>query len=177
MSLRQMGDDEMLERNKKRVRSLIKQIQETESLALKFHLFEEYILENNLTENDYLCFGKRYKNLYLSWGIYRCYFSKNKREITNSENGYEGYLWNIYVNTLDLYNSHKKYGLNDLRKHVFYLDDINSTFYCTDEQIENFLNELNSWYLSALEECKASIKQEKIKKLENELAMLKVGEK
>lgn len=81
-------------------------------------------------------------------------------------------MWNIYINTVSLYASHKKYGLEDIKNKtpVVFYDDLNSTFYCTDEQVGGLLEALNEWYLYACEESKKAEKeirkQELLKELE-----------
>jgi len=151
-----------------------------EIFAKKFPMFKDYILRNKMIgeekENRYIEFGKRYKDLYLAWGIRRVkYSSKYDIYVTN----YEGedpdrFLFSLYFNSVSLFDSMNDFGLETLQEKakVFFFDKPNSTFYVEDEHIEQFLEEANKWVIKAQEMAR----QEKIdvrrKQLEEELKRL-----
>lgn len=53
---------------------------------------------------------------------------------------------------------------------IFFADKLNTTFYVTDENIESFLEALNTWVIAAYEELKTLRLNEQKIKLEAELA-------
>jgi predicted Zn-dependent protease len=149
------------------LKALKLKMQKAERFAEKIPCLSKTILENKFTgEEGVLHFGSKYKDIYLAWDINR-YFYKNGKNITN----YHGdvcdiYLFNIYINTLTLYNRHENFGIYEAMKDVkiFFTDHLNTTFYVTDENIGDFLEAINSWYLKAREDAKVLAKQERINK-------------
>lgn len=128
-------------------------------------------------EERHINFGERYKDLYLAWGINRIFFGKDDNtSITN----YRGekpnkHLFTVYVNTLTMYDSHEKYGIEDVENQtdVFFFDRTNTTFYATDNQIVALLDTLNDWYLKAAEQEDKKRKQENLRKAEAEFERAK----
>lgn len=126
-----------------------------EAYAKKIPIFQEQIINRKLTgEEDNASFGNSYKNIYLSWGISRLFYSPGKRSITNSHKSHEGYLFNIYVNSYSLFNVNENFNLYCRLENinVFFKDTLNSTFYIEDKYIHDFLEALNDWYIKALKE-------------------------
>ncbi len=85
----------------------------------------------------------------------------------------------IYINTLNIYSSHEKYGLEDVAKQtkLFFYDKINSTFYVTDEHIESLLDNLVAWKDKAMARAREDGKQGKIDKLQEQIDQLKGAQK
>lgn len=151
-------------------------MEKAEAFAEKIPLFEEKIIDGKITGEEYwYSFGEKYKTMRLAWGIRRGFYSKNNRRyVTNYEGDTECYLFNIYINTLDLFDSHYSVGLNEIANKVplFFYDGLNSTFYATDEQITDLLEAIHEWYLVAKEEVKKLKAQEALEKAMKEVEKL-----
>lgn len=148
-----------------------------QSFASRLRVFAEHIIEYKVTgEEHWHCFGKSYKNIYLQWGINRGYFkSGTSRYITNYEGEHSGFYFQIYVNCYAIFDEHQEFGLYEVTKglDIFFIDRMNSTFYVTDENIEPLLETLNTWCIDAFEKLKVYRAQERIARLEKELAKSK----
>lgn len=144
-----------------------------ESFAERVPLFKDKILSEKITgEEDWFLFCNSYKNLNTHNGIKRGHFvSGTSRSMTNFHDEHDCYCWTIYINTLGEYGSHAKYGLKDIFKDVsvFYFDGLNSTFYCTDAEIENLLEALNEWVIKARESAQNDRIDSDIREAETEL--------
>lgn len=144
-----------------------------EHFAERLPIFEKQIIENQYTGLEcWLKFGEYYKDMPFPWGINRGHYnSESNRVVTNYSKVYDCFLFCVYINTLTLFNTHKKYGLSDVENDtpIFFFDSTNSTFYATDEQIEGLLETLHSWYTKAKKENDSRIKQERIVKAQEEL--------
>lgn len=165
----------MIEQYKKEIKEMVKKMKSSERWAKKFPIFYDFIIANKIQE-DYLGrYGEKYKQINLVWGINRYFFEQ--RNITNYKGEYRGILWEVYINSLSLYNLSEKFELENIpnQTSVFFYDSANSTFYCKDEEIEGLLECLNDWYLKARELANKRFKEEEIKKLELALAKAKQG--
>lgn len=169
----------MIEIYKKELKELKERMEKAEKFANKIPVFKNIIIERKLTgEEDYIDFGSRYKDIYLAWGIKRCnYISGTNRTISNYDNeNYNVYVFSIYFNSLDLFGDgiYNNFGLEKIRDKVkvFFYDEINSTYYVEDEHIEEFLEEVNKWYLEAKKQVIKYRKEQEIKKLKEKLAEL-----
>ena len=168
----------MREEYVKELEDLKTKMGKAEKFAGKIPVFSKDILENKYTgEEPHINFGKYYKEIYFAWGVTRGYYSSakdSKRTITNFRGDYAGYFFNVYINTLTLYDLHENFGLYESLEEVdiFFTDAMNSTFYITDENIENFLDTLCGWYKNAISKVKSfKIEQEldELKKTEQRL--------
>ena len=160
---------------KQELKELTEKMEKAELFAEKFPIFKDFIIKNKINNETRPCnFWERYKDLCLNWGIRRFYYEDNTN-ITNCKKKYKWNLFNIYFNTLSLYDSHEKYWLEELWKidWVFFFDSSNSTFYIKDEWIEEFMEEANNWYNKALIEVKKDRREKEIKQLEEKLSKLK----
>jgi len=156
-----------------KVDQLIEKLIKAQEFANKLPIFKDYIIKNEIIESNWNKLGDRYKSIYLSWGINRGrYSSDSGRTVTNMKGEYDEILTNVYINSLNLYNRYDKYGLDILKELVFFYDELNTTFYIKDEQLESFFEALNEWYLDAREEAKKDFDREKIEKLQKELERL-----
>jgi hypothetical protein len=148
-----------------------------EKFAERIPCFRQFILDNKLDgTEDSVKFASSYNRIYFNWGLYRARFkSGTGRTITNYKWDYDKHLFRLYINTLSLYDSHEKFGLEKIleKSNVFFFDDLNTTFYVEDEHIEGFLEALNDWYVEALAQLEQHRKDEEIRTLENKLAQLK----
>lgn len=169
----------MIDIYKKELKELKERMEKAEKFANKVPVFKDKIIEKKLTgEENYIDFGSRYKDIYLAWGIKRCnYISGTNRTITNYDNNdYNVYVFSIYFNSLDLFGDgiYNNFGLEKIRDKVkvFFYDEINSTYYVEDEHIEEFLEEVNKWYLEAKKQVTKYRNEQEIKKLKEKLAEL-----
>ena len=157
--------------------TIIDKMIKAEKWAEKLPVFKDVILDSKISGKEpYYSYGRAYKSIYLSWGINRSKLSSGtNRPITNCTKEYDGYFWNIYINTISLYNANEDYGLSDINKNVnvYFYDKLNSTFYVTDEHIESLLEALNDWYIKALILNKEVNAKLELKKLEERLKELK----
>ena len=138
----------------------------TEKFAEKIPVFRQFILDNKLNgTEDAVQFAGSYKRIYFHWGLHRARFrSGTNRTITNYKGDHDKHLFMVYINTLSLYGSHAKLGLEKVLKKstVFFFDKLNTTFYVEDEHIEGFLEALNDWYIEAIVRLEQHKKEEEI---------------
>ena len=136
-------------------------------------IFADKIIKDKITgEEEWVRFDDIYKNLYLKWGINRGLFRSNSsRSISNYPKKHNCYLWCIYINTCDLYDSHEKYDLFLIpeKTPVFFYDYNNTTFYCQDSEIEGLLECLNDWYMTATIKNSDAASDKRISVLESEI--------
>lgn len=139
----------------------------------KIPLFKDIIINDKFTgDENWLKYTSRYKAIRLDWGVNRGLYGSS-RVITNYDGEHNGYLWNIYVNKLTIFGDIGSSVPIDDDIDCFFFDHMNTTYYCTDDQIENLLESLNAWYLKEKDNVDAYKKENKIKRLEQELAKLK----
>jgi len=157
----------------KELEDMKKRMLGAEILAKKLPYFSETILKLKISGDGAVNLGKEYKDMYLNWGINKCHYSL-ETPITNYEGDVHKWLYRIYINTLDLYDSHINYGLECVGKTTsFFYDRPNTTFYIKEENLIEFLDELNEWYRVARDKEMARQGEKQIEKLEKELAKLK----
>lgn len=167
----------MIKQYQDELKALKEKMAGAEKFAEKIPLFRQFILDNKLDgTEDSVKFASSYKQIYFHWGLHRARFkSGTYRTITNYTGEHDKYLFRVYINTLALFDTHEKFGLDDIpeKSTVFFFDKLNTTFYVEDGHIEGFLEALNDWY----DEANAQLKQykinEEISKLEKQLAKLK----
>ena len=153
----------MIEQYENEIKDLKKKMDIAEKFAETIPIFSQHILDNKLSGNEqHHHFGNYYKKVYFPWGINRyLYQSDTTRTITNyNDCTYSEHLFSIYINTLSMYNSHNKHGLEKIKDKVdlFFYDYVNSRLYVTDKNIEPLLNELCEWYKKAV---KMQVKQDR----------------
>lgn len=145
--------------------------------AEKLPIFADKIMENRFDgSEEWVEYANRYKDIPLAWGVNRGFYSPdNRRDITNRKGEYTGYLFNIYVNSINLYDLHEDFNLYESLKGVdiFFTDTSNSTFYVIDENIEPFLEALNVWYLKAGKEARIVKLQEALKNAQGDVRRYK----
>jgi len=163
----------MREEYVKELNDLKERMIKAEKFSEKLPLFKDQILKNKYTgEENWMQFDKWYKGMYLAWGLNRGFYKKEKDNMTNNKNDYCGYYFNIYINTLTLYDLHEKFDLYEMLSDVdiFFIDHLNTTFYVSDENIESFLDALNVWYLQAKSKVKKFMAEKKLQEAKEELA-------
>lgn len=163
----------MREEYRKELEELKIKMELAEEFAKQLPIFEKEIISNKLNSSFKGKIAEKYKTMRLNWGIERRFYD-TAENITNFRNETEiinRYLLSIYINTLNLYASHDKYSLKEAMKDsYFYFDELNTTFYFEESQIEKGLELLHNWYLEAKEKAiKDKIEHEKaelLKKLD-----------
>jgi hypothetical protein len=168
--------NKLREQYKKELKDLKEKMLKAESFAKKIPVFEDLIIENKYTEDrGSLDFGRQYKKIPLDWRIRRfSYKGDRAKYICNYKGECNEHLFNIYINTVSLFDEHNKFNLYDYIKDedVFFIDRLNTTFYVRDCQIGDFLEKINNWYVEAIEKLKEFQKDKKIKELKKELDKL-----
>lgn len=164
----------MIEKYKKEIEDLMIKMRDAEDFSKKIPVFAENIIDNKLTgKEEWVKYGERYKQIPLGWGINRgLYDPMLRRTVSNyKDSEYVGYLWNIYVNTVSIFDDHYHVGLAEIAQKIplFFFDSLNSNFYATDYQIEALLEELNNWYETAKVEVQKKKNQEKIDKANKDI--------
>ena len=133
----------------KEIQDLKEKMDKAKEFAEMLPVFSDEILSRKLDTTFTGTIQKRYKNIYFDWGINR-YFYQDNKNITNCDKEIKNtYLFNIYINSLSLYDSHENYGLKELNIPCFFFDKINTTFYIEEKDIEAALEMLNDWYNQA----------------------------
>jgi len=141
----------------KELKSIKEKLEKTYAFAERLPFFKEVILKKKLTGDERVInFGNHYEKLYLGWGINRYqYKTDSLTTITNYnyevDGSYDLPLFNIYINTCSLFDTHEQFGLIEavFGLDVFFFDQLNTKFYATDEQIIPLLEVLNDWYIKA----------------------------
>lgn len=166
----------MLEQYEKELKELKEKMLRAETFAEKVPCFRDFILKNKITgTEDFVCFATYYKKVSFAWGLHRSrYISGTSRNITNYQRKHDKYLFSVYINPLTLFGEHEYFGLEKVLEEstVFFFDRLNTTFYVEDEHIEGFLEALNNWYISAVEELKQYRVDKEIEELKNRLSKL-----
>jgi len=169
----------MLEKYNEELKLLKAKMLKAEEFSKKLPLFSTKIINEKLTADmNWIQFGNYYKTLSCGWGINRGLYTKGtNRDVTNyvSDDHYSAHLFSIYINTLSIYDSHNKYGLESIKDNItlFYYDALNSTFYVADEHIEALLDALVEWEGAACIKAAEDGKQAKIYALQNKINQLK----
>lgn len=167
----------MIKQYEDELRELKQKMTKAEKFATKLPVFKEEIIERKITgEEDWIVFGSSYKDTPYGWNINRGnYKFGTSRYITNySEDSYDVHLFNLYFNTVSLFDGYGSHGLSDIASKVpvYFFDTVNSTFYIEDEHIEKFLDLANDWYLKAYETNRKATEKKRVAKLKEELAAL-----
>lgn len=134
-------------------------LEKSHLFAKKLPEFSEIILSKKLSgDESHICFGKKYRELWLSWGINRNHYKTDSScTVTNYDyeagGAYDVHLFCIYINTQSLFDTYEKFGLKEAVKDLdlFFFDKLNTNFYATDDQIIPLLDALDKWYIKALE--------------------------
>lgn len=167
----------MIQRYEDELKELKKKMLGAEKFAEKVPLFRQFILDNKIDGTEgCVKFASSYKRIYFHWGLHRARFKSGTcRTITSYKGEYDKHLFMVYINTLSLYDSHEKFGLEKVleKSTVFFFDELNTTFYVEDEHIDGFLEALNDWYIEAIAQLKQYNEVKEIRKLEEQLAFLK----
>jgi len=151
-------------------------MEKAELFAEKLPFLSETILRGKITgEEEWLKLADKYKKIYLKWGLNRGYFrSGSRRYVMNypKDKEYNLPLFSVYINTITLFDTHQEFGLYDYLKGVdiFFSDVLNSTFYVTDDNIEAFLEALNTWYCDAAAKLKTYRLEQQEAELKKKLA-------
>jgi len=160
---------------KKELDTLIEKMIEAEKFAKEIPCLSEEILKMKSNKSFTGLITRSFKGHYFNWGLNRYHYS-NEHKPTNFYEEYTGpnFLFSLYVNTLSIYDSHEKFGLEKLSDFCFYFDELNSIFYTKDSEIEMFLDEYCKWEDYATKEAFLKSKKEKIIKLKKQIEKLEV---
>lgn len=138
-----------MENYEKEIQELQDKMNNAKEFAEMLPCFKDEILARKLDKTFTGTICKKYKKLYLDWGINRYWFEDSKN-ITNCDKSIaDKYLFKIYINTLNLFDSYEKYGLCELEIPCFFFDRINTTYYIEEQDIEVALDILNAWFIKA----------------------------
>jgi len=148
-------------------------LKKVEEFVNKVPVCSEYIIKNEIIEQRFNNIGDKYKSIYFDWDLQRSVYIKGKRDITNYRKKHKDLtLTKIYLNVAILYDRHEKYGLEEIADKVFFYDKLNTTFYVTDDELENTLEALNNWYIIAKEKACIDNKKEKLANLDKQREQL-----
>lgn len=148
-----------------------------EKFSEKVPVFRRFILDNKLDgTEDWTRFPISYKSIRFQWdGFYRASFKPGTRIIPNYKGDYDKYLFAVRINTLNLFDSFERFGLEKIieKSTVFFFDEPDTRFYVEDEHIEEFLEVLNDWYMDVVASLNQHKRDEEIRELEERLARLR----
>ena len=153
---------------------------EAEEFAERLPLFKDYILKNKINTNHTTSrLGEKVLDVYIGQEIRLCNYSENFK---GTPTNYLGNLIKVplvvfYINRYSMFGD---YFYEEIIKEldesvenlVYFYDSINSKYYVTEENLEEFCSKLSIWYNNAIEKNKQySIEQKKIR-LQKELDLL-----
>jgi hypothetical protein len=170
-----VSKEELLPAYMEELRVLKEKMLNAQKFAERFPAFSEKILANKFTHEFTGQIADSYKGLYFGWGIKR-WFYREKQNIINFHGCLEPqYLWNIYINQVSLFDQYRDTGLYDIARSIdlFFFDHLNTTFYATDDQLIPLLDALADWYGKAKLINEEHRKEEKRRKLLEQLEALK----
>lgn len=172
----------MNEAYEKELADLKSKMIQAEAFAKTIPCLAKTILDYKATgKEDHLKLGDRYKNIPLTWGISRSYYSNtSSRYLLNykSDEPYDLPLFCIYINCYSLFDQQvDNFGLADVidSLDLFFWDNLNSTAYAVDSQIEALLNALDGWYVPARKANIVLERELEVRNLEKKLAAAKGG--
>ena len=153
---------------------------EAEEFAKRLPLFKDYILKNKINNKNMVAqLGEKVLDVYLGQAI-RLY---NYSEIyLGTPTNYNGKPISIplivfYVNEYSMFGDNFYDEIikdldESVKDLVYFYDSINSKYYVTEENLEEFCNKLSIWYKLALAKNKQFVAQKKKEKLLKELKNL-----
>lgn len=148
-------------------------LEKVQEFVDKVPVCADFIIKHEIVESVHNKICEQYKNLYFGWGVHRITYDETKKITNYKGDDYIGMTLNhVYINHLSLYNRHNDYNIEKYVKTYHFFDVLNTTFYCTDEQLPAMLEELHTWYQQARKKAAADFKEEKKRKLEKELEKL-----
>ena len=160
--------------------ALTSRMLEAEEFAERLPLFKDYILKNKINTNHTIShLGEKVLDVYIGQAIRLCNYSENFKGTPTNYNGkpISIPLVVFYINRYsmfgdDFYDNIDKEldaSVDDL---VYFYDSINSKYYVTEENLEEFCSKLSIWYNNAIDKNKQySIEKKKIR-LQKELDLL-----
>lgn len=138
-------------------------------------IFENAIVQNELSADRYCRIAERFGKLPLAWGInWQVGTPTNYPEEKHSQVGFV----NVYINCHSLFGDDcASFGRESLAKElpsikVHFYDSWNSNFYFLPAEVEDGLKQLESWYLATKESCDTYLKQKRKEDLERQLKEL-----
>ena len=148
-----------------------------EEFAERLPLFKDYILKNKIYDikRNRLPLGEKVLDVYFGQMIY---FYNLGMELTNyKHNPIEIPLIVFYINRYsmfgdDFYDNIDKDLNESVKDLIYFYDSMNSKYYVTKENLEEFCSKLSIWYKLALAKNKQFVAQKKKEKLLKELKNL-----
>ena len=157
--------------------ALTSRMLEAEEFAERLPLFKDYILKNKIYDikRNTLPLGEKVLDVYFGQMIY--FYNLGMKLINYKHNPIEIPLIVFYINRYsmfgdDFYDNIDKDLNESVKDLIYFYDSINSKYYVTEENLEEFCSKLSIWYNNAIEKNKQySIEQKKIR-LQKELDLL-----
>lgn len=144
------------------------------AFAEKLPFYADKIISSEYDGLSYVTLAYQYKTLPLDWGI-KWTLSKP----TNySRDSFQSGLVSVYVNSYRLFGDISSEVAMELTKefsnsdNIYFIDWLNSTFYVTPEQLEEFLERLHNWYVLCKSKADTIRKEQKVKELREQLEQL-----
>ena len=153
---------------------------EAEEFAERLPLFKDFILKNKINNKNMVAqLGEKVLDVYLGQTIRLYNYSEtNNGTLTN----YSGKPISIplvvfYINRYSMFGGDFYDGIikeldESVEDLVYFHDSINSEYYVTEENLEEFCDKLSIWYKLALAKNKQFVAQKKKEKLLKELKNL-----
>jgi len=142
--------------------------------AERIPLYADKIIYNEYTGTEYVTLAHRYKTLPLDWGVNWTLYKPTNYYRDNFQSG----LVSVYVNSYSLFGDISSEVDMELTKefsnsdNIYFIDWLNSTFYVTPEQLEEFLERLHNWYVLCKSKADTIRKEQKVKELREQLEQL-----
>lgn len=153
---------------------------EAEEFAERLPLFKDYILKNKINTNHTIShLGEKVLDVYIGQEIRLCNYSKTLKGTPANYRGepIEVPLIVFYINRYSMFGDdfyeeiikELDASVDDL---VYFYDSINSKYYVTEENLEEFCDKLSIWYNNAKEKNKQYFIEQKKIRLQKELDLL-----
>lgn len=161
--------------------ALTSRMLEAEEFAERFPLFKNYILKNKITNTgkNVTQLGDKVLDVYLGQIVYLYNYSKTLKGTPTNYRGepIEVPLVVFYINRYsmfgdDFYEEIIKELDESVDDLVYFYDSINSKYYVTEENLEEFCDKLSIWYNNAIEKNKQYYIEQKKIRLQKELDLL-----
>lgn len=144
------------------------------AFAEKLPLYADEIIFSEYDGLSYVQLAYRYKTLSLDWGINWTLYKPTNYYHDSFQSG----LISVYVNSYSLFGDISSEVDTELTKefsnsdNIYFIDWLNSTFYVTPEQLEEFLERLHNWYVLCKSKADTIHKEQKVKELRKQLEQL-----
>ena len=144
------------------------------AFAVKLPLYADKIISNEYVGLVHVPLAYRFKTLPLDWGVNWTLSKPTNYHHDTFQSG----LISVYVNSYSLFGDISSEVDTELTrefsnsKNIYFIDWLNSTFYVTPEQLEEFLEHLHNWYVLCKSKADTIRKEQKVKELREQLERL-----